>query len=120
MMAVTPSGLIAAQAHAARPTEALLQYDTPVVYERRTFAMPRRSYKGEKRRKQLEKQRKQEAKRQRRQNKDSGEEQGEDTSYLEYLQPGGPMDERYLADEDEEGGEQEPDDTGAAPKPDSE
>jgi len=65
--------------------------------------MPRRSYKGEKRRKQLEKQRKQEAKRQKRQSKDSGEEQGEDTSYLEYLQPGGPMDERYVNDEEEEG-----------------
>lgn len=68
--------------------------------------MGRRSFKGDKRRRELVKKKKQEAKRQRRQNKD-GEESGEpDNAYLEYLNPGGPMDEKYLPEEeDEENGE---------------
>ncbi|MFW6223439.1 MAG: hypothetical protein ACOC4A_00985 [Spirochaetota bacterium] len=63
--------------------------------------MARRSFKADKRRRQLQKKKKQEQKRQKKQNKDGSEMEGEDQSYLEYLSPGGPMDERYVAEEDE-------------------
>lgn len=61
--------------------------------------MGKRSFKGDKRRRELQKKKKKEEKLQRRQNRDDS---GEDNSYLEYLNPGGPMDERYLDDEDED------------------
>lgn len=67
--------------------------------------MARQSFKGDKRRRQLEKQRKQEEKRKRRQSKDPNA-PADDTSYLEYLTPGGPMDPQFAepeeADEDED------------------
>ncbi len=67
--------------------------------------MPKRSYKGDKRRRELEKRRKQEQKRKKR--REGGG--TEDTSYQEYLSPGGPMDERYApADEDSVAEEEEP------------
>ncbi|NBB90182.1 MAG: hypothetical protein GVY23_03125 [Spirochaetes bacterium] len=61
--------------------------------------MARRSFKADKRRRQLQKKKKQEEKRQKKQTKDGPE--GEDKSYLEYLSPGGPMDERYVEEEEE-------------------
>lgn len=62
--------------------------------------MARQSFKGDKRRRQLDKQRKQEEKRKKRLNKDpnSGE---PDTTYLEYLTPGGPMDPQFTEPEDD-------------------
>lgn len=66
--------------------------------------MARQSFKGDKRRRQLDKQRKQEEKRKRRQNKDPNA-PADDTSYLEYLSPGGPIDQRFA--EPEEGEESE-------------
>ena len=65
--------------------------------------MARRSFKADKRRRQLQKKKKQEQKRQKKQTKDGSEAEGEDQSYLEYLSPGGPMDERYVAEEEENG-----------------
>jgi|GEM_PF-1537470 len=72
--------------------------------------MGKRSFSPDKRRRELEKKRKQEAKRQRRQNKDSSGPQEDDTSYLEYLQPGGPMDERYIEKDAEENADDEDED----------
>ncbi len=66
--------------------------------------MARQSFKGDKRRRQLDKQRKQEEKRKRRQNKDPNA-PADDTSYLEYLSPGGPVDQRFV--EPEKGEENE-------------
>lgn len=63
--------------------------------------MARRSFKADKRRRQLQKKKKQEQKRQKKQTKDGSEAEGEDQSYLEYLSPGGPMDERYVAEDEE-------------------
>lgn len=63
--------------------------------------MPRRSFSGEKRRRQLEKSRKQEQKRQRRQNKDDQPNQEPNDAYLEYLNPGGPVDKRFEPVEEE-------------------
>lgn len=63
--------------------------------------MARQSFKGDKRRRQLEKQRKQEEKRAKKQNKEPGTAE-DDTSYLEYLSPGGPMDEHFLVSEEED------------------
>lgn len=63
--------------------------------------MARRSFKGDKRRRQLDKQRKQEEKRKRRQNKDPNA-PADDTSYLEYLSPGGPIDQRLAEPEEGE------------------
>lgn len=69
--------------------------------------MARRSFKADKRRRQLQKKKKQEQKRLKKQNKDGSETEGEDQSYLEYLSPGGPMDERYVEeDENEEDGDE--------------
>lgn len=74
--------------------------------------MARRSFKGDKRRRQLDKQRKQEEKRKKRQNKDPNAPE-DDKSYLEYLSPGGPVDQRFVEEEetdeeqDEEGEERE-------------
>lgn len=67
--------------------------------------MARHNYSGEKRRRELNKKRKQERKRREKAERPEGE--GEDTSYLEYLNPGGPQDGRFIEDEeeDEENGE---------------
>jgi hypothetical protein len=62
----------------------------------------RNSYKPDKRRRELDKKKKQEEKRQRRQNKGTGSEDStEDTSYLEYLNPAGMMDEEPEVSEEE-------------------
>ena len=55
--------------------------------------MPKRSYKGDKRRREIAKKKKREEKLQRRIGKTSSGEAGEDKSYLEYLYPGGLPDE---------------------------
>jgi hypothetical protein len=70
--------------------------------------MARRSpYKGDKFRRQLEKKKKQDEKRKKKQNKDEEAPAEEDTSYMEYLMPGGPMDERFVDPEEEDNGEQD-------------
>ncbi len=65
--------------------------------------MPKRSYKGDKRRREIEKKKKKEAKLQR---KISGETRGPegDKAYLEYLNPSGPVRNDEVT-EDEEGDE---------------
>ncbi len=74
--------------------------------------MGKKSYKPDKRRRELDRKAKQEAKRLRRQNKAAGggESSGEDTSYLEYLNPAGMADiEPTDSAEDEDGqNEEEP------------
>jgi hypothetical protein len=70
--------------------------------------MARHNYSGEKRRRELNKKRKQERKR--REKAERPETGEEDTSYLEYLNPGGPQDGRFIEedeDEDDEGDEEE-------------
>ncbi len=69
--------------------------------------MARHNYSGEKRRRELNKKRKQERKR--REKAERAETGGEDTSYLEYLNPGGPQDSTFIEEEDEEDGEGEED-----------
>ncbi|SIQ14718.1 hypothetical protein SAMN05920897_104127 [Alkalispirochaeta americana] len=64
--------------------------------------MARNNYSGEKRRRELNKKRKQERKK--REKAERVETGAEDTSYLEYLNPGGPQDDRFIGD-DEEGEE---------------
>ncbi len=72
--------------------------------------MARRSYQGDKRRRELKKKKKQEEKRAKRQNRDKPDGTPEDDqSYLEYLNPGGPQDARYIQEEDEEGDEESED-----------
>jgi hypothetical protein len=68
--------------------------------------MARQSFKGDKRRRQLDKQRKQEEKRKKRLNKDPNAGEA-DTSYLEYLSPGGPMDPSFVEPEEETDSEEE-------------
>lgn len=72
--------------------------------------MPRSSYGGNKRRKEIEKKKKREAKLARKHNRDSGPSSGyqeaEDTSYLEYLHPGG-VPEELVPDADEESDEEQ-------------
>ena len=67
--------------------------------------MARNPYGGDKRRREIAKKKKREAKLARKHTKDDGE-SGEDTSYLEYLNPGGVPEESDSsdteADEDEE------------------
>jgi hypothetical protein len=64
--------------------------------------MPKRSYKGDKRRREIAKKKKREDKLNRKHtSKDDGESGGEDTSYLEYLHPGG-LPEELQDDSDEE------------------
>ena len=67
--------------------------------------MARHNYSGEKRRRELNKKRKQERKR--REKAERPESEGDDTSYLEYLNPGGPQDGRFIEDEEDEGDEDE-------------
>ncbi len=71
--------------------------------------MPKRSFKGDKRRRQLQKKKKREDKLARKQNKgaDGSEGESDDNAYLEYLNPGGPMDERFTPEEDDEGDDEE-------------
>lgn len=66
--------------------------------------MARNHYSGDKRRRELEKKRKKERKARERAARASSDApaEGEDNSYLEYLNPGGPMDNRYLEPEDGE------------------
>lgn len=72
--------------------------------------MARHNYSGEKRRRELNKKRKQERKkREKAERPDTGT---EDTSYLEYLNPGGPQDGTFI-DEDDEEGDGEDDETGS-------
>jgi hypothetical protein len=65
--------------------------------------MPKRSYKGDKRRREIEKKKKKDAKLQR---KISGETRGPegDNAYLEYLNPSGPVRNEAVT-EDEDGDE---------------
>lgn len=68
--------------------------------------MARHNYSGEKRRRELNKKRKQERKRREKAERpDTGSE--DDTSYLEYLNPGGPQDGTFIEDEEDEEGEDE-------------
>lgn len=67
--------------------------------------MARNNYSGEKRRRELNKKKKQEIKR--REKAERAEAGGEDTSYLEYLNPGGPVDQQYIPDEEDQENEDE-------------
>lgn len=66
--------------------------------------MPRSSYGGDKRRRQIAKKKKRDAKLARKHSKDTGSSgtNEEDTSYLEYLYPGGVPDELLPEDESDE------------------
>ena len=69
--------------------------------------MPKRSYKGDKRRRELAKKKKRDDKLTRKvAGKDEAEGSGEDTSYLEYLHPGG-LPEELQEDSEEESDEEE-------------
>jgi hypothetical protein len=69
--------------------------------------MPKRSYKGDKRRRELAKKRKRDDKLTRKiAGKDESESTGEDKSYLEYLHPGG-LPEELQEDSDSESEEEE-------------
>jgi hypothetical protein len=70
--------------------------------------MPRGSFAGDKRRREKEKKRKREEKLKRKQNKGTQPQSEDDTSYLEYLHPGGVPDE--LLPDSEDSGEEEDDD----------
>lgn len=74
--------------------------------------MARNAYSGDKRRRELAKKKKQELKRRERAERaTTGGAEEEDKSYLEYLNPGGPQDGRFIEeDEAEEGEESESDD----------
>lgn len=62
--------------------------------------MARNNYSGEKRRREINKKKKKERKlRERAERSTDGNE--EDTSYLEYLNPGGPQDGRFIEDDEE-------------------
>ncbi|POR05380.1 hypothetical protein AU468_01510 [Alkalispirochaeta sphaeroplastigenens] len=69
--------------------------------------MARNNYSGEKRRRELNKKRKQERKK--REKAERVEAGGEDTSYLEYLNPGGPQDGRFIEDDEADGEEDDQD-----------
>lgn len=68
--------------------------------------MPKRSYKGDKRRREIEKKKKKDAKFQR---KISGESKGpdDDKAYLEYLNPSGPVRSDLVSEEEEEESEED-------------
>ena len=70
--------------------------------------MPKRSYKGDKRRREIEKKKKKDAKFQR---KISGETKGPegDDAYLEYLNPSGPVRNDMGTEEDEDDSEESDD-----------
>ncbi len=75
--------------------------------------MARNNYSGEKRRRELNKKKKQEIKR--REKAERADTGAEDTSYLEYLNPGGPVDHQFIPDEDDQENDDEEsntDDTG--------
>jgi hypothetical protein len=61
--------------------------------------MARNNYSGEKRRRELNKKKKQEIKR--REKAERAEAGIEDTSYLEYLNPGGPVDQQFIPNEED-------------------
>lgn len=65
--------------------------------------MPKRSYKGDKRRREIAKKKKREEKLSRKHSgKGDSESGGEDTSYLEYLHPGGLPDEFQDSEEQDD------------------
>ena len=66
--------------------------------------MPKRSYKGDKRRREIAKKKKRDEKLQRKIGKTSSGEAVEDNSYLEYLHPGG-LPEELREDEEDSGDE---------------
>ena len=71
--------------------------------------MPKRSYKGDKRRREIVKKKKREEKLNRkRTGKDDSDSNGEDTSYLEYLHPGGLPEELQEESPDEDSADTEP------------
>lgn len=71
--------------------------------------MPKRSYKGDKRRREIAKKKKREAKLSRKHTvKDESGTNGEDTSYLEYLHPGGLPEELQEESSDEDSADSEP------------
>lgn len=71
--------------------------------------MPKRSYKGDKRRREIAKKKKREEKLNRKHTgKDDSDSNGEDTSYLEYLHPGGLPEELQEDTTDEETADNEP------------
>lgn len=65
--------------------------------------MARPNYNADKRRREIKKKQKQEEKRRKAAERAAAGESGEpDTSYLEYLNPGGPHDLRYVEDDESE------------------
>lgn len=72
--------------------------------------MPRASYRGDKRRREIAKKKKREEKLKRKQTGGEGAPEGEDTSYLEYLNPGGVQAEFEDDDDDDESSLDETDD----------
>ena len=71
--------------------------------------MPKRSYKGDKRRREIVKKRKREEKLNRkRSGKTESDSNREDTSYLEYLHPGGLPEELQEKSSDEDSADNEP------------
>lgn len=71
--------------------------------------MPKRSYKGDKRRREIAKKKKREEKLNRKHTvKDESDTNGEDTSYLEYLHPGGLPEELQEESPDEDSADSEP------------
>ena len=71
--------------------------------------MPKRSYKGDKRRREIAKKKKRDDKLTRKHTvKDGTEPTGEDTTYLEYLHPGGLPEELQEDSPDEDSADSEP------------
>lgn len=71
--------------------------------------MPKRSYKGDKRRREIAKKKKRDEKLNRKHTvKDDSDSNGEDTSYLEYLHPGGLPEELQDDTTDEDTADSEP------------
>lgn len=71
--------------------------------------MPKRSYKGDKRRREIAKKKKREEKQNRKHIvKTDSENEGEDKSYLEYLHPGGLPEELQEKSSDEDSEDTEP------------
>ncbi len=71
--------------------------------------MPKRSYKGDRRRREIAKKKKREEKLNRKHTvKNGSESNGEDTSYLEYLHPGGLPEELREDSDDEDSADNEP------------
>jgi len=72
--------------------------------------MARNNYSGEKRRRELNKKKKKEQKRREKAER-SADGTEEDTSYLEYLNPGGPQDGRFIEEEESEDDEDSDEDS---------